>query len=314
MTASTGSDFERRSDPYRHELLAHCYRLLGSTHEAETLLWEALHRAWHTYPRFDDRRVAMRTWLYGIATTTCLQTLAGRRRRYLPSELSGPSDDPDRPLVRDDDVQWLQPFPDPTPRGDLRLSFVAALQHLPPHQRAVLLLRDIAGLSTAEVADILGSAAGAVNSTRRRARAQLAEVAPAAHPPAADASALIDRYVTAFEHADTNELTRLVTDDIVLELPPYRNWFVGRDHHRHLVQLSTTRGTGWRLIRTAANGQPAAATYLRDPDGAYHPHAIDVFTVAGNGISHIVGCHDPTLFAPFGLPPGPPKIWHRGMP
>jgi len=137
VTASTGGDFERRSDPYRHELMAHCYRLLGSTHEAETQLWTALHRAWHAYARFDDRRAAMRTWLYGIATTACLQSLTARR--YLPSGLGGPSDDPDRPPVRGDDVRWLQPFPDATPRGDLRLAFVAALQLLPPHQRAVLL-------------------------------------------------------------------------------------------------------------------------------------------------------------------------------
>jgi RNA polymerase sigma-70 factor (ECF subfamily) len=294
----TGSDFERRSDPYRHELLAHCYRLLGSTQEAETLLWEALHRAWHAYPRFDDRRAAVRTWLYGIATTTCLETPTGRR--HLPSALGGPSDDPDQPMVRGDDVRWLQPFPDSTPRGDLRLDYVAALQLLPPHQRAVLLLHDIAGLTAAEVADALGSTAGAVNSTRRRARARMAELAPATYPPAADPTALIGRYITAFEHADATALGRLVTDDVVLELPPYRTWFAGRDH---VVRFLTTPGTGWRLIPTAANGQPAVAIYARGPDREYHAYAIGVFTVAGNGISHAVVCEDPTLFAPFGLPP-----------
>ncbi len=300
MTASTGGDFERRSDPYRHELMAHCYRLLGSTHEAETLLWTALNRAWHAYARFDDRRAAMRTWLYGIATTACLQTLTGRR--YLPSGLAGPSGDPDQIPVRGDDVRWLQPFPDATPRGDLRLAFVAALQRLPPHQRAVLLLRDIAGLSTDEVADILDSNVGAVNSTRRRARARLAELAPAADPPAADPTVL-DRYRTAFEHADISALSQLVTDDVVLELPPYRDWFVGRENHRR--RLSHLLTTDQRVIPTAANGQPAIATYARGaPDGEYRAHAIAVFTVAGNGISHIVICQDPTLFAPFGLPPG----------
>ena len=299
VTASIGRDFERRSDPYRHELMAHCYRLLGSTHEAETLLWEALHRAWHAYARFDGRRAAMRTWLYGIATTACLATLTGRRRRCLPSGLAGPSDDPDQPLVRGDDVQWLQPFPDPTPRGDLRLAFVAALQLLPPHQRAVLLL-DIVGLAATEVADALHSTAGAVRGTRRRAKAQLAELAPAALPPAADPTALIDRYIRAFENADATALGRLVTDDVVLELPPYRTWFVGRDH---LIRLRATQDAGWRLVATAANGQPAVATYRRGPDGAYHAHAVEVFTVVGNDISHIVACHDPTLFPPFGLPP-----------
>jgi RNA polymerase sigma-70 factor (ECF subfamily) len=301
VTASTGRDFERRSDPYRHELLAHCYRLLGSTHDAETRLWEALHRAWHAYARFDDRRAAMRTWLYGIATTTCLETVTSRR--HLPSGLTGPSDDPDRPLVRDDDVRWLQPFPDARPRGDLRLAFVAALQLLPPHQRAVLLLLDIAGLSAAEVADALHSTAGAVNSTRRRARARLAELTPATNPPATDPAALIDRYITAFENADASALTRLVTDDVVLELPPYRNWFVGRDNYRRwLDRLFAKQGNGWRLIATAANGQPAVATYLRDPDGVYQSHAITVCTVVGNDISHAVVCQDPTLFAPFAHP------------
>ncbi|HEY3610736.1 MAG TPA: RNA polymerase subunit sigma-70 [Pseudonocardiaceae bacterium] len=293
----TGREFERRSDPYRHELLAHCYRLLGSTHEAETLLWEALHRAWHAYPRFDDRRAAMRTWLYGIATTTCLETPTARR--HLPSGRSDPSDDPDQTLVLGDDVRWLEPFPDPTPRGDLRLAFVAALQLLPSHQRAVLLLHDIASLSAAEVADALDSTASAVNSTRRRARARMAELAPAPHPPAADPTALLDRYITAFEHADAAALGRLVTDDIVLELPPYRTWFAGRDH---VVRFLTTHGTGRRLIPTAANGQPAVAIYARGPDHEYHAHAIAVFTMARNGISHAVECADPTLFAPFGLP------------
>jgi RNA polymerase sigma-70 factor (ECF subfamily) len=302
VTASTGRDFERRSDPYRHELLAHCYRLLGSTHDAETRLWEALHRAWHAYARFDDRRAAMRTWLYGIATTTCLEQPP--TRRHLPAGLTDPSNDPDRPPVRGK-VPWLQPFPDARPRGDLRLDFVAALQHLPPHQRAVLLLLDIAGLSAAEVADALHSTAGAVNSTRRRARARLAELAPATNPPATDPNALIDRYITAFEKADAGALSRLVTDDVVLELPPYRTWFVGRDHHRrYLSRLFARQGNGWRLIPTAANGQPAVATYLRDPDGVHQPHAITVFTVVGNEISHAVVCQDPTLFAPFGLPPG----------
>ena len=296
MTASSGRDFERRSDPYRHELLAHCYRLLGSTHDAETRLWEALHRAWHAYARFDGRRAAMRTWLYGIATTTCLETPPARR--HLPAGLTGPSDDPDQPLVRGDDVRWLQPFPDARPRGDLRLAFVAALQLLPPHQRAVLLLLDIAGLSSAEVADALHSTAGAVNSTRRRARARLAELAPATNPPATDPTALLDRHRTAFQNADANALSQLVTDDVVLELPPYRNWFVGRDHYRRwLDRLFAQQGNGWRLIPTAANGQPAVATYLHD-----HPHDITVYTVVGNDISHAVVCQDPTLFAPFGLP------------
>jgi RNA polymerase sigma-70 factor, ECF subfamily len=316
---SIGGDFERRTDPYRRELLAHCYRMLGSVHDAEDLVQETLLRAWRAYDRFDERRASLRTWLYRIATNACLTALENRSRRPLPSGLGGPSDDPEHPLIRGQEVPWLQPFPDAmlgpdrgdpatvlASRGSLRLALVAAMQLLPARQRAILILRDVLDFSAAEVADVLDTTSAAVNSGLQRARARLDDVPVGEdridEPADADRRALLDRYVAAFENADVAALIRLLTDDVVLEMPPFVNWFVGReDYGRFIARVFALRGTDWRLLPTAANGQPAVVAYVRGEDGAYHLHTLQVYTVTGSAISHNVVFQDPDVFAMFGL-------------
>ncbi|HWI02126.1 MAG TPA: sigma-70 family RNA polymerase sigma factor [Propionibacteriaceae bacterium] len=314
-------DFERRTDPFKRELLAHCYRMLGSVHDAENLLQETMLRAWRARDRFDAGRASLRTWLYHIATNACLNALESRNCRPLPSGMVGPSDDPEAPMVPRREVPWLQPFPDAmleadredpatalATRGSLRLAFVAAMQYLAPRQRAVLVLRDVLDRSAAEVAGALDTTPAAVNSALQRARARLEEVGVGEdqidEPSDPGHRALIDQYVTAFENADVAALERLLTDDAVLEMPPVLNWFVGREAYgRFVTHLFAMRGSDWRMISTAANGQPAVAAYLRGQDGAYHVHTLQVFTVTDHGISHNVVFQDSSLFATFGLPP-----------
>jgi RNA polymerase sigma-70 factor, ECF subfamily len=316
-----GEDFERRTDPFRRELLVHCYRMLGSVHDAEDLLQETMLRAWRARERFDAGRASLRTWLYRIATNACLSALESRSRRPLPSGMVGPSDDPEAPMIPRQEIPWLQPFPDAmlgaeredpatalATRGSLRLAFVAAMQYLPPRQRAVLILRDVLDWSAAEVAGALDTTPAAVNSALQRARARLEEVGvdedQIDEPSDPDRRALIDRYVTAFENADVVALERLLTDDAVLEMPPVLNWFVGREAYgRFIAHLFAMRGSDWRMVPTAANGQPAVAAYLRGRNGAYHVHTLQVFTVTESGISHNVVFQDSSLFATFRLPP-----------
>jgi RNA polymerase sigma-70 factor, ECF subfamily len=316
-----GEDFERRTNPFRRELLVHCYRMLGSVHDAEDLLQETMLRAWRARERFDAGRASLRTWLYRIATNACLSALESRSRRPLPSGMVSPTDDPEAPMIPRQEVPWLQPFPDAmlgaeredpatalATRGSLRLAFVAAMQYLPPRQRAVLILRDVLDWSAAEVAGALDTTPAAVNSALQRARVRLEEVGvdedQIDEPSDPDRRALIDRYVTAFENADVVALERLLTDDAVLEMPPVLNWFVGREAYgRFIAHLFAMRGSDWRMVPTAANGQPAVAAYLRGRNGAYHVHTLQVFTVTESGISHNVVFQDSSLFATFRLPP-----------
>jgi len=269
VTVSISEDFARQADPFRHELLAHCYRMLGSVHDAEDLVQETLLRAWRASGRFDSRRASLRTWLYRIATNACLTALAGRGRRPLPSAIAGPSEDIEQPLVRTE-VPWLEPLPnamvwadraDPAAvavsRSSLRLAFVAALQLLPPRQRAILILREVLELPAAEVADLLATTPAAVNSALQRARARLAGVAEDQidEPAEPDLRATVDAYVTAFENADITALTRLLTADAILEMPPMAAWYAGReDYGRFIARVWAMRGTDWRMVRVAANG------------------------------------------------------------
>jgi RNA polymerase sigma-70 factor, ECF subfamily len=321
MTMQASDEFSRRTDPFRRELLAHCYRMLGSVHDAEDLVQETFLRAWRSYGRFDDQRASLRTWLYRIATNACLTALEQRSRRALPAELADPSAEPEWPLREPrHDVAWLQPIPDAlldaapadpativVSRGSVRLALIAALQHLPARQRAVLILRDVLAWRATEVAELLGTSTAAVNSALQRARAQLAEVTPVeeqiAEPGDAGRRELLDQYVTAFVNADVAGLTRLLRSDVELEMPPYPTWFGGR----HVVgSFLAARLTGaadrWWMIPTSANGQPAAASYLRRRDGAHHAHAVHVLTVTGSGIARIVAFVDEGLFPTFGLP------------
>src|SRR5580693_5023549 len=317
MTVS--EDFTGLTGQFRGELLAHCYRMLGSAQEAEDLVQETYLRAWRSYDGFEGRS-SMRTWLYRIATNVCLTAIERRGRRPLPSGLGGPADDMEALLVAGPEVPWLQPFPgalqaadgeDPAAaavsREGIRLAFVAALQYLSARQRAVLILRDVLEWPAAEVADLLGTTTTAVNSGLRRARAQLAQAMPAedevAEPAEPDLQALLDRFAAAVENADTSALAELLREDIALEMPPLLTWFTGRQAVARLVALRLLIEPGWlRLVPVTANGQPAFAVYQREPGGGYHAHAVLVLTVTRTGIARIVSFQNPGLFGSFGLP------------
>ena len=317
---SDREEFVRLSEPLRRELLAYCYRMLGSVHDAEDLVQETYLRAWRSYDGFEGRS-SLRAWLYRIATNRCLTALEHRGRRPLPSGLGGPSDDPDLPLTpRQPEVVWLQPIPDAlletaaadpativASRGSLRLALIAALQYLPTRQRVVLILHDVLAWRAAEVAELLGTTTVAVKSALQRARARLEQAAPMedqiVEPAGPDQRALVDRYMAAFEAADVAALLRLLREDAEWEMPPWATWFAGRQAiGRFLTSQIFAAPKAWRLVATRANGQPAVAAYLRGPEGAYHAHAIQVLTVTAEGIARVVAFLDPSLFATFDLP------------
>jgi RNA polymerase sigma-70 factor (ECF subfamily) len=312
----TVDDFDTRIEPHRHELLVHCYRMLGSVHEAEDLVQETMLRAWRARGQYDDGLASLRTWLYKIATNACLTALRGRARRPLPTGLGGPSDDPDTPLVPSFDIPWLEPFPnarlaDPASRaierGGLRLALIAALQVLPPRQRAVLILRDVLEFPAAQTAALLDTSPAAVNSALQRARAGLAAAGldenELSEPDDAAVRETLDRYVRAFEAADVEALVAMLTDDAVLEMPPVPLWYRGRvNYGRFMARVFAMRGTDWRMLRTSANGQPALAAYCRDDAGSYRLHTLQVFTVTPAGIAHNVVFRHPQVFAAFALP------------
>jgi RNA polymerase sigma-70 factor, ECF subfamily len=314
-------EFTSRTGKFRGELLAHCYRMLGSAEEAEDLVQETYLRAWRSYGGFEGR-ASVRTWLYRIATNVCLTAIERRGRRPLPSGLGGPAEDPEAPLVTGPEVPWLQPFPDAllaaepedpaavaVSRAGLRLAFVAALQYLSARQRAVLILRDVLEWPAAEVAELLGTTTTAVNSGLRRARAQLARALPVedalAEPAESDRRALLERFAAAFENADVAALAELLAEDVALEMPPLLTWFTGRQAVARFFAASPpfAEPGRLRLVAVMANGQPAFAAYQREPGGAYHAYAVTVPTVATTGIARIVTFFNPGLFASFGLPP-----------
>ena len=317
MTVS--EDFTSLTSRFRGELLAHCYRMLGSAEEAEDLVQETYLRAWRSYDRFEGRS-SVRTWLYRIATNVCLTALQRRGRRPLPSGLGAPSDDPQTPVAAGPEVPWLQPFPDAllaaehedpaavtVSRASIRLAFVAALQHLSARQRAVLILRDVLEWPAAEVAELLGTTTTAVNSGLRRARAQLARALPAedelAEPAEPDRRALLERFAAAVENADATALAQLLQEDVELEMPPLLTWFTGRAAVARYFASQPFVGPGrLRLVQVTANGQPAFASYLREPDGTYRAHAVTLPRVTSTGIARIVAFRNPDLFGLFGLP------------
>ncbi|MBA0123988.1 sigma-70 family RNA polymerase sigma factor [Haloechinothrix sp. YIM 98757] len=321
MTAVAEKDeFLSQADSYRHELLAHCYRMLGSVYDAEDLVQDTYLRAWRSYGSFEGRS-SVRTWLYRIATNTCLTALESRNRRPLPTGLGGPSPEPETELSERTEVPWLEPLPDDAidsdgadpaavavSRESVRLALVAALQHLPPRQRAVLILRDVLKWRAAEVADLLDISTAAVNSSLQRARAQLAKVAPdldsKPEPLSPEQRDLLDRYVTAFEMKDINEIVSLFTSEAVWEMPPYPEWFVGAENIGRVIDSQCPAGPDdMRLIRTNSNGRPAFGVYMRDAtDGAFHPFQIQVLEFSGEAVGHVVTFFDLRLFETFGLP------------
>jgi RNA polymerase sigma-70 factor, ECF subfamily len=317
MTVS--EEFTGLASRFRGELLAHCYRMLGSADEAEDLVQETLLRAWRSYATFEGRS-SVRTWLYRIATNVCLTAIERRGRRPLPSGLSAPSDDPQAPLKAGSEVPWLQPLPralitsdeqDPATltasRAGVRLAFVAALQYLSARQRAMLILRDVLEWPAADVAQLLGTTTTAVNSGLRRARTQLAQSMPTedklAEPADAERRAVLDRFAAAIDGADAAAMAELLRADAVLEMPPYLTWFAGRDAVAGFVgsQLLTAPGD-LRLRPVTANEQPAFAVYRRDEHEVYRAHAVMVLTLTETGIARIVAFSDPRRFMSFRLP------------
>jgi RNA polymerase sigma-70 factor (ECF subfamily) len=325
-TAADDTDFARNTEPFRRELLAHCYRLLGSVDEAEDLVQETYLRAWRGYASFEGRS-SLRTWLYTIASNACLTALETRSRRPLPSGLGGPATDVTAPAdERGGTVRWLQPIPDAlvtagsddpaadpaavaVTRESLRLALVASFQYLPPRQRAVLLLRDVLAFPAAEVAAMLGLSVPAVKSLLQRARTRLQQVSPAAdqivEPTEAQARHLLAAYIRAFETSDAAALAELLRQDATLELPPSATWFAGEAAKAGAVAGLFSPGD-WRMAPTQANGQPAAAVWLRAPDGRHHPYGLAVLTVSPTGIAAILAIADPALVGLFGFGPEPP--------
>jgi len=313
--------FVRDTEPFRRELLAHCYRMLGSVQDAEDLVQETYLRAWRSYGQFEGRS-SVRTWLYQIATNRCLTELGKQSRRMLPSGVYDPEPDPgsyaeEAPA----EVNWLQPAPDAmvTPdtadpaaiiaaREALRLALIASLQYLPPRQRAVLVLRDVLTFPASEVAVMLGTTTATVKSALQRARARLEEVAPVAdqitEPTAPRARAFLDRYIAAFENADAIALERLLVEDAIIEATPLRTWFAGRKTCVPFLRNRVLGAPGdWRMLATSANGQPAAAAYTRDQHGNYRPYGICVLTLTDAGIRRISSFGDPGLVTMFGFRP-----------
>ena len=311
-------DFIERAAPFRAELIAHCYRMLGSVHDAEDLVQETYLRGWRGYPAFEER-ASLRTWLYRIATTACLRALENRARRVLPAGLGDSSIDPDAGLDGNAGAhEWLEPIPDAlmfetpedavTAKHSVRLAVMTALQELPARQRAVLILRDVVQFSAAEVAELLETTPTAVNSSLQRARARLAEVAPteadAVEPDDAQRRELLDRYCAAFENADMAALTKLLQEDVRLEMPPLPVWFTGRDTVlRFLAARAFTKAGDVVMIPTGANAQPAVAEYRRTADQVMRAHSIHVLTAGATGIAAMTVFLDPRLFGAFGLPP-----------
>ncbi|MHA6623007.1 sigma-70 family RNA polymerase sigma factor [Pseudonocardia sp. DLS-67] len=315
--------FAAMVETHRRELRVHCYRMLGSFDEAEDLVQETFLRAWKGIGTFEGRS-GLRAWLYRIATNACLDALGGRARRVLPQDLRPPSD-AGVALAARTDIPWLQPFldrlaPDDTEPGaaavareTIELAFLVAIQHLPPRQRAALLLRDVLGWRPGEIATVLEGSVASVNSALQRARAALREHLPARRAdwtpsarPTAEERSVLRRYMAAMESADPDALAALLAEDVRTAMPPWPMWFRGRDAMVAALRASwAADGLGYRfrMLPARANGQPAVATYLRtgeDPD--HRAFAISVLRIEDGLVTEAIAFHDTHLFPAFGLP------------
>ncbi|HEY3467371.1 MAG TPA: RNA polymerase subunit sigma-70 [Amycolatopsis sp.] len=297
-------------DSLRPALVAHCYRMTGSYQDAEDAVQETYLRAARGVDAFEGRS-SLKTWLYRIATNTCLTELKHRSRRVLPAGLGAPASDPDARIFGDDSLAWLEPLPDAVlddpgevvvRRESVRLALVAALQHLPARQRAAFLLREVLSWSAAEIAETLGVSVPAVKSLLQRARQRLDELDLDVEPPDADFEReLLDRYVAAFEAADTTALRAVIHDDFSLEAVPHPVWFKGVRVCLPFLERNAF-GVKFRLLPTRANGQPAAGSYRPDAAGVLRADSLWVFTAAGRRFSRAVKFPGPGLVTAAGLP------------
>ncbi len=324
MTLATDDDvFTALVEPLRGELTAHCYRMLGSVHDAEDLVQETYIRAWRSYDKFEGRS-SVRTWMYKIATNVCLTALDGRARRPMPTGLGQPASDPRGALESRPEVTWLEPLPDTVvwggrpddpeattlDRESVRLAFVAALQHLTPPQRAAVVLFDVLGMQASEVAELLETSVAAVNSSLQRARAHLAKLDPEAERGGSRLDderkrTLLAQYVDAFERYDVPRIVQLLSADAVWEMPPYTGWYSGAEQIGALIKANcpAEKPGDQILVETSANGGPAFALYMRDPaDGVHRAFQLQVPTVGPDGVTHVSVFFDTALFARFGLP------------
>jgi RNA polymerase sigma-70 factor, ECF subfamily len=313
LEAARGQDeaaFQRLVEPLRGELHAHCYRMLGSVHDAEDAHQDALLRAWKGLARFEGRS-SVRSWLYRIATNTCLDIIARRPKRVLPVDYgpaSDPHDGPGEPVL---ESVWVDPYPDeklavedgfasPEARYEQRegveLAFIAALQLLPPRQRAVLVLREVLGFSAKEVAEALDTSTASVNSALQRARATIDDRVPEQSQQATLRSLgdekvreIVEGYVDAWDRGDVDAVVSMLTEDAAFAMPPLATWFGGRDQIAIFLAGSPLSGLWrWRMVTTQANGQPAIAFYTWDPDQeVYLPFALNVLTLRGEQISEV---------------------------
>jgi RNA polymerase sigma-70 factor, ECF subfamily len=314
VAAARGGDeaaYRRIVDGHRSELHAHCYRMLGSVHDAEDALQDALLRAWRGLPRFEGRS-SLRSWLYRIATNTCLDTVAKRPKRVLPidhSPATDPSTGPGQPVV---ESVWIEPYADerlgvedgfaaPEARYEQReaveLAFIAALQHLPPRQRAVLILREVLGFSAREVADALDSTVASVNSALQRARQAADERLPERSQQATlrtlgdeAVRELVDRYVEAWERNDVDAVVAMLAEDATIAMPPLASWYGGRDQMaRFLAGWPLSGAWRWKVRRTRANAQPALGFYAWDPKSERHlPFALNVLSLSGDKVQDVI--------------------------
>ncbi len=304
----TQDRFATETERFRRELLAHCYRMVGSAHDAEDLVQETYLRAWRSYAGFEGR-ASTRSWLYAIATNVCLTALTPRRIRVLPSGLTGPSDRPPTQYAPGE-VSWLEPLPDAwidpvaevVGRESLRLALIASLQYLPARQRAILILREVLAFTAPETAEILGTTTAAVKSGLQRARARLDELRPESEeliePTDERARTLLDSYIAAFERSDARLLERVLRADATLEATPFREWQSGRVRCIHLLETYVLGAPGdWRMLATAANGQPAAVIYHRG-----EAYGVVVLSATATGVSRVVDFNDPALVGLFGFP------------
>ncbi len=304
------TDFDTLTSRYQRELLAHCYRMSGSVHEAEDLVQETFLRAWKASASFQGRS-SVRTWLYRIATNVCLTNLEGRPRRPLPAGLGTTDSMAGDALEQNPEIAWLEPVPDAAivveERDSIRLAFVAALQHLPARQRAVLILRDVLRWSAAETAEALETTTAAVNSALQRAHAQMRERGLTEDTVVADLTAeqqfLLDRYVDAFWRKDVNAIVTMLTQDAVWEMPPFLGWYTGAANIGNLIDTQCPGGThDMPMIQTVANGQPAYGLYMRSADGTFQPFHLQVLELEGGQVKHVGAFFDHRLFEKFGLP------------